>query len=182
MANEAAVTVILRMHDEASVEMQNFGQATQQAQIEAIQFNAAMTAMGSAMTAVGALLGKVDDPMAKMASNFLMTAGAVLTTTSAIIQMLPYIRQMVRALRNWAVAQAILQALSGPGGWATLGIGLGIAAGAAAGVYALSGGFGGGGGTTVNVTTDAFMGSSSDARRFAEKTQRYSRENTRLGR
>lgn len=183
MANEAATTIVLRMQDEASTQMQQFGQNTQQAEIQAIQLNAALTAMGSAFTAIGSLIGQLENPLAKTASTFLMTGGAILTTVAAIGTMLPYIRQLVTSLRGLAIAQAIVAALSGPVGWARLGIGLGVAAAATAGIIAATGGFGGrGGGTTVNFRTDAFMGSDADARKFAEKTQRYSRENEAIGR
>jgi len=180
MANEAATTIVLRMKDEASVQMQNFGQTTQAAEIQAIQFNAALTAMGSAMTAVGSLIGQIENPMAKMASSFLLTGGAILTTTSAIIQMIPYIKQLITWLRNLAVAKALVTALSGPAGWVNLGLAFAAAGVAYAGVTAMTGGFSSG--TTVNVQTPAFMGNDSDARKFASTTQRYARENERIGR
>lgn len=135
MANEAATTLILRMQDEASTQMENFAQTTQSAEIEAIQFNAALTAVGSALTAVGSLVGQIDSPMAKLASTFLVTGGAILTTTSAIIQALPYIRQLIGSLRNLAITRAVLAAFSGPGGW--IGLGIGAAAGGAA-VYGIT--------------------------------------------
>jgi hypothetical protein len=43
---------------------------------------------------------------------------------------------MIDALKKLQMAQILTQALSGPTGWATLGIGLGVAAGATAGVIA----------------------------------------------
>ncbi len=181
MANEAATTIVLRMKDEASLQMQQFGQTTQAAEIQAIQFNAALTAMGSALTAVGSLIGQVDSPATKLASTFLITGGAILTTTSAIIQMMPYLRGMITSLRSLAIAQAIVAALSGPVGWARIGIGLGVAAAATAGIVAATGGLGGGG-QTVNINTAAFMGREADARQFGSKVQRFSREGARLGR
>lgn len=134
MANEAAVTVVMRMRDEASQGMQQFGKTTQQAQIEAIQFNAALTAMGSALTGVGSLIGQIDNSAAKMASTFLVTGGAILSTTSAIIQAIPYIKQLTSSLRNMAIAQALVKALSGPAGWLTLGAGAIIGGGVAYGI------------------------------------------------
>ena len=167
MANEAGVTVVLRMRDEASAQMESFGNTTQATQIEALQMNAALTAMGSAFTAVGALLGQIDSPMAKMASNFLMTGGAILTTTSAVIQMLPYIRQLITHIRTLAVAQGILQALSGPAGW----IGLGIAAGAGVGIAVATRG-GGGGGVQQSVNNYNIAGSVVTERELGEISRR----------
>ena len=179
MAQEAATTIVLRMRDEASDQMSTFSNTTQQAEIQSLQLNAALTAMGGALTAVGALLGQLDSPLAKTASTFLTTGGAILMTVAAIGTMLPYIRTLVTSLRTLAIAQALVAALSGPVGWARLGIGLGVAAVATAGIVAATGGFGG---TTVNINTAAFGGREADARQFAGKVQRFSREGQRLGR
>ena len=181
MAHEAATTIILRMQDEASTQMQNFGQTTQQAEIQSLQLNAALTAMGGALTAVGSLLGQLDNPLAKTASTFLMTGGAILMTVSAIGTMLPYLKNLIATLRTLAIIQTIVAALTGPVGWAKIGIGLGIAGAATAGIIAATGG-GRWGGTTVNINAGAFTGSQSDARRFSGQVQAISRENTRLGR
>lgn len=184
MANEAATTIVLRMRDEASASMQNFGQETTEARLASLEFNSALTAMGGALTAVGSLVGQLGGENAKMAATFITTAGAILTTTSAIIQSIPYIRQMITWIRNLAIAQAVLRALSGPAGWVTLGVGLAVAGAATAGIMAATGGFsgGGGGGTTVNVNSQAFAGNEAEARKFGSKVQRFSREGERLGR
>lgn len=183
MANEAATTIVLRMRDEASDDMQRFGQATQQAQIKSLQLNSALTAMGSAFTAVGSLIGQIDSPLAKTASTFLLTGGAILSTVAAIGTMMPFLRGLITSLRSLAIAQVVVQALSGPAGWATVAVGMGVAAAATTGIIAATGGFGGGRQQpSVIVQTEAFMGSASDARKFAEKTQRYQRESERTGR
>ncbi len=166
MANEAGVTVVLRMRDEASAQMDGFGQTTQAAQIEALQMNVALTAMGSALTAVGALLGQVDNQAAKTASIFLITAGAILTTTSAIIQSFPYILQLIAHLRTMAVTQAILSALSGPAGL----IGLGIAAGAGIGIAVAT--RGGGGAISTTVVNNNIQGSVITERELGEISRR----------
>lgn len=180
MANEAATTIVLRMRDEASANMAQFGETTQQATMESLQLNTALTAMGSALTAVGSLLGQMESPLAKTASTFLLTGGAILSTVAAIGTMLPYLKNLINTMRSLAIAQTIVAALSGPVGWARIGIGLGVAAAATAGIVAATGGFSGG--TTVNVNTPAFMGSDADARKFSEKVQRFSRQNERIGR
>lgn len=167
MANEAGVTMVLRMRDEASGQMEHFGDTTQQTQIEALQMNVALTAMGSAFTAVGSLIGQLDNPVAEMASNFLMVGGAIMTTTSAVIMMLPYLRQLVAQLRNVAIAQAIVRALSGPVGW----IGLGIAAGAAGGIAIATRG-GGGGASQVTVVNNNIQGTVITERELGEITRR----------
>jgi len=181
MANEAAVTVVMRMKDEASAGMLQFGQTTQQTQIQALQLNAALTAMGSAFTAVGSLVNQLENPLAKTAATFLMTGGAILSTVAAIGTMLPYVRNLITTLRALAITQTLVAALSGPVGWGKIAIGLGVAAAATAGIVAMTGGFGGGG-STVNINTAAFGGREADARQFGAKVQRFSREGERLGR
>ena len=167
MGDEAAITTVIRMRDEASAELQNFGQNVQQQEMQALQFNVALIAVGSALSAMGSLLNQIDNPMAKMGAQFMMTAGAVFTTTSAIIQMMPAIRGLIQWLRNLAIAQALVQALSGPKGWITLGAGLAIAGAATAGIYAATGGFNkGGGGTTVNINGPV-MGNPQQAKELA---------------
>lgn len=166
MANEAGVTVVLRMRDEASAQMEHFGDTTQQAQIASLQMNMALTAMGSAFTAVGSLVGQLDNPVADMAANFLMTAGAIMTTTSAVIMMLPYLRQLTAQLRNVAIAQAVVRALSGPVGW----IGLGLAAGAGVGIALAT--RGGGGASQVTVVNNNIQGSVITERELGDITRR----------
>jgi hypothetical protein len=163
MANEAAVTIIGRMRDEISGQMNALSKSTNEAAIstaalgeesdftsdslqvltnksleatvQTFQLNLALTAMGSALTAVGSLIGKLDNPTARMASNFLLVSGAILTTVSSIVQTLPYIKQLTESLRNLAIVQTVLKALSGPAGWITLGIGAAVGIGAG---YAIS--------------------------------------------
>lgn len=169
MANEAGVTVVLRMRDEASAQMEHFGDTTQQAQIESLQMNMALTAMGSAMSAVGSLLGQLDNQAAKTASMFLITAGAILTTTSAIIMSFPYILQLIAYLKTLAIAQAVTAALSGPAGW----IALGVAVGAAGGVgIALATRGGGGGGVSMTVVNNNIQGSVITERELGEISRR----------
>jgi len=168
MANEAGVTVVLRMRDEASAQMESFGETTQQAQIESLQMNAALVAMGSAFTAVGSLLNQLDNEAAKTAATFLITAGAILTTASAIIQSMPYIIQLINALKALAVTQSIIAALSGPVGWASLGIAIG--AGAGAGIV-LATRAGGGAAVSTTVVNNNIQGSVITERELGEITR-----------
>ncbi len=182
MADEAAITTVIRMRDEASAQLKGFGQNIQQQEIQALQFNVALISVGSALSAMGGLMNQIESPMAKMGAKFLMTAGAVFTTTSAIIQMMPAIRGLIGWLRNLAIAQALVQALSGPAGWVTLGAGLAIAGAATAGIYAATGGFNkGGGGTTVNINGPV-MGNPQQAKQLARQIGTNLSEDTRLGR
>jgi hypothetical protein len=201
MANEATVTIVAKMRDEATEEMAELGQTTAQTTQEAFNFQLALTAAGSALTAVGSLINQIDNPMAKMGANFLMITGAVMSTSAAILVMIPYIKQLITWLRALAVVQTIVAALTGPLGWARIAAGLAIAGGAAAGIYAMTGGFGGGGGTTtytgtpapgvapgggvtteININAGTFMGNEADARRFAGMIDRNIKSDRGVGR
>lgn len=183
MANEAATTITLRMRDEASAQMQQFGETTTEARIQSLEMTTALTAMGSALTAVGSLINQIDSPAAKMAATFITTAGAIMSTTAAIMMALPYIRQMITWLRNLAVVQSVVAALSGPIGWGKLAIGLGLAAAGTAAVYGMTGGFGGGGRTqVVNVNSQAFAGNEAEARKFGSRINRFGEQEQSIGR
>jgi hypothetical protein len=189
MANEAAVTMVMRMRDEASPKLKNVGQTMEQTQVKSLQFGLALTTLGSAMGALGGLMGQIDHPMAKMLQNFLMLGSAAILSISAIGQLIPVLKGLTGVTRALAVAKAFLLGLSGPAGWAMLGAGLALGAGAAVAVTAATGGFSGGAGTPAgqgNVThvniNGPVMGNEQEARQFARKIQSFNREDSRVGR
>lgn len=210
MADEVSTVMVLRMRDEASREMNSFAQTTgqatvatgalsetskdassqlvnltgttDQATLSSLNFQMTLTAVGSALTAVGALVGQLESPTAKMAATWLMTGGAMMTTVSAIISMMPHIRNLITSLRALAITQAIVKALSGPVGWAQLGIGLAIAGAATAGIIAMTGGFGGRT-TTVNIQGGPLVvENDAQMRRFASAITEAQRRDERVGR
>ena len=143
MADEAAVTIVLRMQDEASAKMQDFGSSMGNAQAEATGFQAglatvdtqlvsvgsttqattaqtinlslAMTAMGTALVGIGSLLNQIDNPTAKMAANFFLISGAILSSASAIKAVIPLVQQLTGVLLAQAAVRSFLAALSGIG-------------------------------------------------------------------
>lgn len=163
MGNEAAVTLVMRMRDETSANLSNFGHTASQtsmqtaalktnlkgtgdsidefgdradhARLPATRFRYETIALGAALSSVGNLIGKIDSPAAKMVSNFLQISGTAMITVSSIAHLLPYLSSLAASLRNVAIMQSIVKALSGPAGWITLGAG--IVAGVGAG-YAIS--------------------------------------------
>ena len=182
MADEVSTVMVLRMRDEASAQLTNFAATTEQATLASLDFKMTLTAVGGALTAVGALVNQIDNPTAKLAATFLMTGGAIMTTTSAIISMLPYIRTLITSLRTLAVTQAIVKALSGPVGWAQLGVGLAIAGAATAGIMAMTGGFGGGT-TTVKIEGGPLvMENDAQMRKFAAIINESNRREGKVGR
>lgn len=184
MADEASITIVARMRDEASQKMKVMGQNVQQTSFSMQQFQTTLTATGSALTAMGSLMNMVGGEAGKTAAIFITTAGAILSTTGAIIAALPMIRSLITTLRSLAIVQALVAALSGPVGWGKLAIGLGLAAGATAGIVALSraGRTEPSGTQVVNFNSQAFAGSQSDARKFSRQMQTIQRQETRIGR
>lgn len=134
MGEEASVAIIARMHDEASPGMQQLAQSTEQVQLKSINTTMALSAMGSALSSVGGLLRQIDSPSAKMLANTLHIASAVVMSATAFARLIPLIIQATSAMRSMAIVQTILKALSGPGGWAMLGIGAAVGVGATAGI------------------------------------------------
>jgi len=183
MADEVSTVMVLRMRDEASSQMKQFAGTTQEAALASLDFKMTLTAVGGALTAVGALVNQIDNPTAKLAATFLMTGGAIMTTASAILQMIGPIKQLITWLRTLAVTQAIVKALSGPVGWAQIGIGLAVAGAATAGIMAMTGGFGGGGATNVNIQGGPLvMSNDSDMRKFGAAISETQRREQRVGR
>ena len=184
MADEASITIVARMRDEASAKMKVMGQNVQATAFNMQAFQQTLTATGGALTAVGSLINMVGGEAGKTAAIFVTTAGAILSTTGAMIAAMPMIRSMITSLRGLAVVQAIVAALSGPVGWGKLAIGLGLAAGATAGILALSrsGRTEASGTQVVQFQSQAFTGSQQDARKFSRQMQTISREDTRVGR
>lgn len=183
MADEVSTVIVLRMRDEASANMKKFKDEVQRGQEASMAFNMTLTAVGSSLTAIGALVNQIDNPTAKLAATFLMTGGAIMTTVSAILMMIPTIRALVTWLRTLAITQALVKALSGPGGWAQLGIGLAIAGAATAGIIAMTGGFGGGRTTIVNIQGGPLiMENDAQMRRFASTITDAQRRDERVGR
>ena len=183
MADEVSTVMVLRMRDEASSQMKQFAGTTQEAALASMDFKMTLTAVGGALTAVGALVNQIDNPTAKLAATFLMTGGAIMTTASAILQMIGPIKTLVTWLKTLAITQAIVKALSGPVGWAQLGIGLAVAGAATAGIMAMTGGFSGGGTTNVNIQGGPLvMSNDSDMRKFGAAISETQRREQRTGR
>jgi len=182
MADEVSTVMVLRMRDEASAQMKQFAGTTQEAALASLDFKMTLTAVGGALTAVGALVNQIDNPTAKLAATFLMTGGAIMTTASAILQMIGPVKQLITWLRTLAVTQAIVKALSGPVGWAQIGIGLAVAGAATAGIMAMTGGFGGGT-TNVNIQGGPLvMENDAQMRKFAAIISESQRREQKAGR
>jgi hypothetical protein len=134
MDEEASVVVVARMRDEASPGLRQLAQSTEQVQLKSINTTMTLSALGSALSSIGGLLRQIDNPQTKMLANTLQIASAVVMSATAFARLIPMVIQATSALRSMAIVQSILAALSGPGGWAMLGIGAAVGVGATAGI------------------------------------------------
>ena len=184
MADEAATTIVLKMRDEASAKMENFGDTTQTVTTNSLDLQVALVAVGGALNAVGGLLGQIDHPAAKVAQTFFMMGGGILSAVSAIWIMMPVLKNLITSLKSLAIIQTIVKALMGPVGWAQIGIGLGIAGAATAGIIAMTGGFESRPRTTnINITGGPLiMEDEAGVRRFASEITKAQRSDIAKGR
>jgi hypothetical protein len=67
-----------------------------------------------------------------------MYVGALMTAFSTAVQFVRSIQRVTAALKGQAVMQALVNALTGPGGWAKLAVGGALAFGAVAGINAMT--------------------------------------------
>ena len=128
--NEAGLAVVVSMRDQASAPMQQFGKTMGQTRAEAMNFRMALFAVSGVALHLSSLLRQIDNPLAKNAADFLRVSGYIIMTTNSMMMMIPQIRNLIVWLRQLAVAQAIVAALSGPKGWIALGAAVAVGAGA----------------------------------------------------
>ena len=132
--DEAQIAIVARMRDEASPQMQHLGRTAEVTGQKMITMQQSAMITSSALSSMGSLLRQIDNPLAKTMSNFLMIASAVLMSYSAMVRLIPVIKQVTAALQAQAAVRAVLAALSGPAGWAMLGVGAAVGVGATVGI------------------------------------------------
>lgn len=181
--SEAIVTIVMKMRDEASKELQKFGQNVVKNRQALRELATGATTVGVSFIALGSVLKNINNPLAQTVGGVLNLVGGVLAFIGTAGMFISAIGKIVNAMKSLAIIQTIVKALSGPVGWAQIGIGLAVAGAATAGIYAMtrsSSGAAPQGGVTINTT--AVMGNQQQARQLARDIQRYNREDARLGR
>ena len=181
MADEAAVNIVLKMRDEATPQMQKFGQTMQTTTTQSLEMSVGLVAIGGAMTALGSLLNQIDNPMAKTAANFLTIAGGVLQTVVAIKLALPLIAQLTTALLAQAAVRSFLAALSGIGIARVIGA-VAITGVAVAGIAAATGAFSQPSRQVIEVRTDSPFLDDAALTRVARKVTESQRTDISRGR
>jgi len=132
--DEAQIAIVARMRDEASPQMEALGRTTEATSQKMLTMRQSTMFTAGALSSMGSLLRQIDNPLAKTMSNFLGIASAVLMSYSAMIRVIPVIKQVTAALQAQAVVKGVLAALSGPAGWAMLGVGAAVGVGATVGI------------------------------------------------
>lgn len=131
------------------------------------------------------IINLIPAPLLQSAGAVMLIGGSMLVAFGTILKFILVLQSLKKAMLELAVGQAILKALTGPVGWAQIGIGLGIAAASVGAIYGLSR-MGSSGGApaaqTVNINSQAFAGSKVEARKFGTTIQQITREGTRIGR
>jgi prophage DNA circulation protein len=90
--------------------------------------------LGSAMLGMGVSMQQSNSQTVKSAGNMLALVGGIMTAVASSVQFVSAIAKMTSALNKMNIAQLIANALSGPGGWAKIAIGVGIVGAAAYGI------------------------------------------------
>ena len=182
--SEAIVTIVMKMRDEATKELQKFSQNVVKNRQALRELATGATTVGVSFIALGSVLKEINNPLAQTVGGVLSLVGGVLAFIGTAGMFISAIGKIVNAMKSLAIIQTIVKALSGPVGWAQIGIGLAVAGAATAGIYAMTRGSGGGGSGSggVTINTAAVMGNQQQARQLAHDIQRYNREDARLGR
>jgi hypothetical protein len=87
---------------------------------------------------MGMMARQSETAIGKNVGTTLMYVGALMTAFSSAVQFVRSIQQVTAALKGQAVMQALVNALTGPGGWAKLAVGGALAFGAVAGINAMT--------------------------------------------
>ena len=181
MANEAAVTVVMRARDEASTQIKAVGTASVSMGSAMRTALPSIATLGSSLTSLLIVTGALESKTGQYITTTLAIASAVAAAIPGIIAMVQVFKSLNLVMRATIALQAIVLALSGFG-LARLGAALAVGAAAVVGTTAIvNRAQSAGNNVTVNVN-GPMMGNEADARTLARTVQRINREDTRVGR
>ncbi len=136
--NEAALSILLTMKDEASSKFVNVNKNIHINRVALQQLATSVTYLGATFLGLGIAMDKMNNPFAQSVGHMFMMVGAIASSVGAAAQFIASIGKMVKALQSLHLMQILTQAFSGPVGWASLGVGVAVAGGAMAGYAAYS--------------------------------------------
>ena len=134
MANEATLALVLKLNDQASAGMDQVSRKMVLNRQAVRDLAQGFTFLGSSLLGVGVALSQSNNEFSKNVGQMAIFVGGLLSAVGSSIQFIFQMQRMIKVLKELAIAQTILQAFSGPKGWATLGIGLAVAGGAVYGI------------------------------------------------
>jgi hypothetical protein len=134
MAAEATLGILLTMQDSATPQLKTLSNTLEENRTSMRQLAMGVGYLGMSFMSMGVALKSTNSQIGQGIGQTMMFAGAIMMSISTTVQFVRAISQVITALKTMALWQGITKALSGPGGWITLGIGAGIAAGAVAGI------------------------------------------------
>jgi hypothetical protein len=133
---QSTLGVLLTCTDNATPQLKQLGATVSDNRMELRQL--AMGFLGMQFSMMGMMARQSETAIGKNVGTTLMYVGALMTALSTAVQFVRSIQQVTAALKGQAVMQALVNALTGPGGWAKLAVGGALAFGAVAGINAMT--------------------------------------------
>jgi hypothetical protein len=125
--NEATLGILLTMEDQATPKMKSFGATLSTNRMAIRELAMGVTYLGATLLGLGIALEKSNSPLAQSVGHMFMMVGGIAAAVGSSIQFISAIAKMVDALKKLQIMQMITQALAGPAGWVTLGVGVAVA-------------------------------------------------------
>jgi hypothetical protein len=135
---DSALNLVIDVKDNASPKLNNLTNTLMDNKMQMRQLAMGASYLGMSFVAMGVALDKMDSPLTKTAGNLLTTVGGIMAFIGTASHFIYAITSITKALQGMAIMQGITSALSGPAGWAKLGVGLAVAGGAAYGISRLA--------------------------------------------
>jgi hypothetical protein len=134
----SSLGILITATDNATPQLKQLGATVSDNRMELRQLAMGVGFLGMQFSMMGMMARQSETAIGKNVGTTLMYVGALMTAFSTSVQFVRSIQQVTAALKGQAVMQALVNALTGPGGWAKLAIGGAIAIGAVAGINAMT--------------------------------------------
>jgi hypothetical protein len=135
---QSTLGVLLTCTDNATPQLKQLGATVSDNRMELRQLAMGVGFLGMQFSMMGMMARQSETAIGKNVGTTLMYVGALMTALSTAVQFVRSIQQVTAALKGQAVMQALVNALTGPGGWAKLAVGGALAFGAVAGINAMT--------------------------------------------
>ena len=136
--NEASLAIILTAQDQATPQLKNFSTTLTSNKAAIRELAMGVSYLGMTFLGLGIALEKSNNAFGQSVGQMLIMVGSIMSAIGAAAQFVSAVAKMVNALKILNIQQIITQALMGPAGWITLGVGAAVATAAVAGTVAYS--------------------------------------------